>query len=56
MMATTDLLQEEADALIAMPKIKVDNDVYDYPGTGGSLVVPLTSQDKREEFLLNRST
>jgi hypothetical protein len=53
MMATTELLQAEADALIAMPKIKVSDDLYDYPGTGGSLVVPLTSQDKREEFLLD---
>ena len=33
-MATTDLLQEEADALIAMAKIKVSDDLYDYPGTG----------------------
>jgi hypothetical protein len=52
-MATTELLQAEADALIAMAKIKVGDDLYDYPGTGGSLVVPLTSQDKREEFLLD---
>lgn len=27
--------------------------MYDYPGTGGSLIVPLTSQDRREEFLLD---
>ena len=52
-MATIDLLQAEADELIAMAKVKVNDDVYDYPGTGGSLVVPLTSQDKREEFLLD---
>lgn len=52
-MATTDLLQSEADALIALAKIKVNDDYYDYPGTGGSLIVPLTSQDKREEFLLD---
>ena len=52
-MATTDLLQSEAAALIALAKIKVNDDLYDYPGTGGSLIVPLTSQDKREEFLLD---
>lgn len=52
-MATTDLLQAEADALIAMDKVKVNDERYDYPGTGGSLIVPLTSQDKREEFLLD---
>ncbi|CAE6794244.1 DUF6978 family protein [Nitrospira defluvii] len=52
-MAATDLPQSEADALIALAKVKVNDDSYDYPGTGGSLVVPLTSQDKREEFLLD---
>jgi hypothetical protein len=52
-MATTDLLQSEANALIALAKVKVNDDPYDYPGTGGSLIVPLTSQDKREEFLLD---
>ena len=36
-----------------MPKIKVNDDRHDYPGTGGSLVIPLTSEDKREEFLLD---
>ncbi len=52
-MAATDLSQSEADALIAMAKVKVNDDLHDYSGTGGSLVVPLTSQDKREEFLLD---
>jgi hypothetical protein len=52
-MALTDLLQAEANALIALAKVKINDEPYDYPGTGGSLVVPLTSQDKREEFLLN---
>lgn len=52
-MATTDLVQEEADALIAMEKIKVNDERHSYPGTGGSLTIPLTSQDKREEFLLD---
>lgn len=52
-MAATDLPQSEADTLIALAKVKVNEDSYDYPGTGGSLVVPLTSQDKREEFLLD---
>lgn len=52
-MATTDLRQEEADTLIAMAKIKINDDPHDYPGTGGSVTVPLTSEDKREEFLLD---
>jgi hypothetical protein len=54
-MADLDLTQAEADALIAMPKVKVNDDTYDYPGGGGSLIVPLTSQDKREQFLLDIS-
>jgi hypothetical protein len=52
-MAASELIQSEADALILLPKIKVNNSQHDYPGTGGSLIVPLTSEDKREEFLLN---
>lgn len=52
-MAATDLSQSEADVLVAMAKVKVNDDLHDYPGTGGSLIVPLTSQDKREEFLLD---
>lgn len=52
-MTTTDLLQSEADALIALAKVKVSDDPHDYPGTGGSLTVPLMSQDKREEFILD---
>ena len=52
-MSRTDLLQAEADALIGLAKIKVSDERYDYPGTGGSIVVPLTSQDKREDFLMD---
>lgn len=52
-MSRTDLLQAEADALIALAKVKVSDELYDYPGTGGSIMVPLTSEDKREDFLLD---
>lgn len=52
-MADIELTQIEANALIALPKVKVDDKTHDYPGTGGSLIVPLTSQDKRESFLLD---
>ena len=52
-MADMNLTAAEAEALISMPKIKVNDDRYDYPGTGGSLVIPLTSDDKREDFLLD---
>lgn len=54
-MADLDLTQAEADALIAMPKVRVNDDTWDYPGCGGSLIVPLASQDKREQFLLDIS-
>ena len=54
-MADMDLTQVEADALIEMPKVKVNDDTCDYPGAGGSLILPLASQDKREQFLLDIS-
>lgn len=54
-MADIDLTQGEADALIAMPKSKTNDDEWDYPGTGGKVIIPLTSQDKRENFHLDIS-
>jgi hypothetical protein len=54
-MPDLDLTQAEADALIAMPKVRVNDDTWKYPGCGGSLIVPLASQDKREQFLLDIS-
>jgi hypothetical protein len=52
-MADGDLTQVEADALIAMEKIRADAFEYEYPQPGGKLVIPLTSIDKREAFLLD---
>ncbi len=52
-MADIDLTQEEADALIAMPKSRTNEDIVFYPGQGSSIVVPLASEDKRENFLLD---
>ena len=52
-MANFDILQSEADALIAMEKIKVNDDVHEYPDLGGSLRIPLTSEDRREEFMVD---
>src|SRR5674476_1268418 len=51
-MADIHLTQSEADALIAMEKHRLDGGHYAYP-TSGSLVVPLQSPDKREQFLLD---
>ncbi len=54
-MAEINLTQAEADALLAVPKIKVNDDQWEYPGLGGKLAVPLTSTDKREKFFLDLS-
>lgn len=52
-MSETFLTQSEADALIAMPKQKINDDKWVYPGIGGYLQIPLISQDRRENFLLD---
>lgn len=54
-MAEINLTQTEADLLIAMPKVKVNNQVWDYPSFGGSISIPLTSTDKKENFILDVS-
>lgn len=48
-----DLSQADADALIAMPKHAADDRQHDFPAPGERLVLPLTSLDKREDFLLD---
>jgi hypothetical protein len=52
-MAEINLTQLEADLLIAMEKHSKDNDLWEYPGLGGSLSVPLISADKKENFFLD---
>jgi len=52
-MAELNLTQAEADALIALEKVKADEVQYLYPGAGGYTVVPLVSVDRTEEFLLD---
>ncbi|MDZ7362742.1 MAG: hypothetical protein ONB46_18745 [candidate division KSB1 bacterium] len=54
-MADIELTQTEADALIAMSKVKLNDDAWEYPGLGGEISVPLTSSDKREQFILDVS-
>ena len=51
-MADIDLTQEEADALMAMPKNRANDDIVFYPARGKSVTIPLTSDDKRENFRL----
>jgi hypothetical protein len=55
-MAEMNLTQAEADALIAMEKHRVNNDRNDFPVGGQSLVVPLQSPDRREQFVLDLRT
>jgi len=54
-MADMNLTQAEADALIAMEKHRVNEDRNDFPMGGQSLVLPLQSVDRREQFLLDLS-
>jgi hypothetical protein len=49
------LAQSEADALIAMPKYRVDEAEWEYPGVGGKVSVPLVGKNRRENFLLDVS-
>ncbi len=52
-LAEINLTQAEADALIAMEKHRADDERRDYPALGGSLIIPLVSADKREQFVLD---
>lgn len=54
-MADINLTQAEANALIAMEKHRASEDRSDFPMGGRSLVLPLQSSDKREQFLLDLS-
>lgn len=45
--------QAEADQLIAMEKYRADGKVWEYPGLGGSICIPLHSLDRRESFTLD---
>jgi hypothetical protein len=52
-MADMNITQAEADALIAMPKIRTSDETWNYPSMGGAISIPLISPDKRENFLLD---
>ncbi|MBP7798016.1 MAG: hypothetical protein KA072_05250 [Thermoanaerobaculaceae bacterium] len=54
-MAEINLTQAEADALIAMEKHRVSDERVDFPMDGQSVVLPLQSPDRREQFLLDLS-
>jgi hypothetical protein len=54
-MADINLTQAQADALIAMEKHRATENRSDFPMGGQSVVLPLQSADKREQFLLDLS-
>lgn len=54
-MADMNITQAEADALIAMEKHRANEERSDFPMGGQSIVVPLQSADRREQFLLDLS-
>ena len=52
-MAYIDITQGEADALIAMEKRRADDKDWIFPAPGDRFSIPLTSLDKRENFMLD---
>ena len=52
-MADPKLTQLEADALMALDKLRVTDEIHQLPNGGGSLKVPLLSTDRREAFVLD---
>lgn len=54
-MADIDIPQSEADDLIGMEKHRVDDQEWLFPSPGDRIAIPLTSSDKREQFVLDVS-
>ena len=52
-MSESVITQQEADDLIAMEKIRINDESWDFPEKGGKISAPLVSLDKRENFLLD---
>jgi hypothetical protein len=52
-MADINLTQDEANALIEMEKQRVDDKEWLFPPAGDRMAIPLTSLDKRENFMLD---
>jgi hypothetical protein len=52
-MADIHLSQDEADALIALPKHRENGDAIGFYPVSGALSIPLFSSEKREHFFLD---
>ena len=50
------ITQEEAEKLLKIEKIKVDNKEWALPFGGNKISVPLQSKDKKEKFMLDANT
>ena len=55
LMADSNLTQAEADALINMEKHRLDEEPNNFPANGETIILPLHSADRREQFLLDLS-
>lgn len=53
LMANVNLTQSEADALLALEKRRIDEQIWEYPDLEGQISIPLISVDRRESFLLD---
>lgn len=53
LMPNYDLTQDEANALMAMEKIKLDAKLWIFPAAGEGIHVPLVSNDNKESFILD---
>ena len=54
-MSLAALSQQEADILIAMEKIRTNDNAIKYPARGESVSIDLWSKDQREKFILDIS-
>jgi hypothetical protein len=52
-MADIMITQEEADALISTMKVRISEETWNYPLSGGKISIPLISKDKKENFWLD---
>ena len=52
-MAEINMIQREADALLAIEKHRLSDDVVQFPESGQNITIRLRSTDNREEFLLD---
>lgn len=52
-MSALIITQSESEALISLEKHRINDDPYDFPTDGGSLLVPVQFIDKREQFFLD---